>query len=440
MKEIKSIGLMSGTSVDGSVSAALIQTDGEHSIKRLANLDYAYETMGQSTLRPIHHFTKAGELAYRQAKGDHKKAFELYPQVLDQYLSETYANEDASQRANRLAELKAEFLVRIPERHQVDLETVIFSSTKFHAEAVEKLIQHNNLRTEEVSFIGYHGQTLYHAPFDGISIQVGDPQYLANRLGIPVAFEFRSQDIKHGGQGAPLAPIYHRALARQAGYDNLCILNLGGTANISIIPEANEHLIAFDTGPANGLIDKWMKEKANQAFDENSQYAFKGQVNAKALQVLLDKAILLRDGRSYLEVCPPKSLDIRDYHYHFPEMECLSLEDGCATLNAFTAACIARGLDWIKRDQLTIPQQWIVCGGGVFNLHLRQQIINAVKETQGIDIELKSADDVGWSSSAMEAELFAFLAVRVDRKLPLSFPRTTGVKLPLTGGMMFYPK
>lgn len=129
-----------------------------------------------------------------------------------------------------------------------------------------------------IDYVGYHGQALYHAPFDGITVQVGEPQILATRVGIPVVFNFRKNDVAHGGQGAPLAPVYHRALARQSGYDSICILNLGGTANISVIPSDGDAFLAFDTGPANGLIDKWVKERSATALptDKDSVLALRG--------------------------------------------------------------------------------------------------------------------------------------------------------------------
>lgn len=155
---------------------------------------------------------------------------------------------------------------------------------------------------------------------------------------------------------------------------------------------------------------------------------------------MMEKAIILSEGRNYLDIKPAKSLDIRDYNFDFPELRKLSVEDGCTTLNAFTAECIVRALEWVKAAGAPIPKTWVTCGGGTLNLHLCQQIRGAVSKACGFQIDLKSADALGWSSMAMEAELFAFLAVRVAKQLPITFPRTTGVREPMTGGKIFIPQ
>lgn len=421
---------MSGTSVDGSISAALIRTDGDQYVERIAVLEYTYESGAANALRPVHHLTKAAELAYREAHGDHTQACANYPQALERYFRETFPADSDVERASRRMLCEQEFFKRLPHHTAVSLDAVIECSTILHAEAVEQILSKSGLAGSAIALVGYHGQTLYHAPFDRITVQVGDAKYLARRVGIPVIYDFRANDIAHGGQGAPLAPVYHRALARKVGLESVCVLNLGGTANLTVVSEGGSAFRAFDTGPANGLIDKWVKERANQAFDEGSRFASKGRVVPQALQVLLDRAIVLPDGRNYLDIPAPKSLDIRDYHYNFPEVMSLSLEDGCATLNAFTAECVVRGLRGVSK----IPTRWVICGGGAKNVHVLAQLRQRVQSTYGVEIELLDADAVGWSSAAMEAELFAFLAVRCDRGLPISYPETTGVAEPLSGG------
>jgi anhydro-N-acetylmuramic acid kinase len=430
MQPVLSIGLMSGTSVDGSISVALIRTDGDGYVERIAVDEYTYESGATDALRPVHHFTKAAELAYRDAKGDYAGAAVQYPGAVERYFRETFPGDSDVERADRITRCEREFLTRLPHRSAVSLDAVIECSTTLHAEAVERILSKSGLPASAVALVGYHGQTLYHAPFHGVTVQVGDAEYVARRVGIPVIYDFRTNDIAHGGQGAPLAPVYHRALARKVGLESVCVLNLGGTANITVISENGASCIAFDTGPANGLIDTWVKERAHQAFDEGSTFASKGRVDPEALQVLLDRAIIVADGRNYLDLPIPKSLDIRDYHYNFPAVTKLSLEDGCATLNAFTAECIVRGLRYVP----TIPTRWVVCGGGSHNVHVLAQIRERVKSTYGLELELLDANTVGWSSAAMEAELFAFLAVRCDRGLPITYPETTGVSEPLTGG------
>jgi anhydro-N-acetylmuramic acid kinase len=435
MKAVKSIGLMSGTSIDGSISAALISTDGENEVQRLASIEYAYELGHLNPLRPIHHVTKAAELAYRVAKGDHKNASSVYPAQLKRYLQETFSSLTNSEIDSKLLEISEAFLKVTPGHSSVTLKAVIDKSTRLHVEAVEALLQQESIQRQEISFIGYHGQTLYHAPFEQITVQVGDPKFIADRTGIPVVYDFRSNDIANGGQGAPLAPVYHRALAKQDNLHDIAVLNLGGTANISLVSATDQAPLAFDTGPANALIDRWVKERLNQPFDAESQLAFKGVVNQTTLDSLLKKAIILSDGRNYLDLTPPKSLDIRDYHYQTPEFLKLSVEDGCATLNAFTAECIALGLKYSAK----IPTLWVACGGGVKNPHLLKTIQRRVSELYGVTIEIRTADALGWSSAAMEAELIAFLAVRSARGLPITFPSTTGVTKPLTGGRLVTP-
>jgi anhydro-N-acetylmuramic acid kinase len=307
------------------------------------------------------------------------------------------------------------------------------------------LLKELGVDRKQVDLIGYHGQTLYHSPtVDRCSVQVGEPKFMAQSCKIPVVFDFRSNDIANGGQGAPLAPVYHYALARQAGLEGVCVLNLGGTANLALIRGADRMgradggagLVgcrALDTGPANGLIDRWVKEKLGLAFDADSELANRGVVDSVALGVLLERAIVLGDGTNFLDVKGTKSLDIRDYCYDFPEFLKLSVEDGCATLNAFSAECIVRSLEGMG----DVPQRWIICGGGVHNRHLLAELARRIKERFGVQVELLSADSIGWSSALMEAEVFAFLAVRSLYGLPLSYPDTTGVRVPVSGGRLF---
>lgn len=440
------IGLMSGTSIDGAISAALIRTDGERHIERLGGINYEYESFSEAPERPIHHLTKAAELAFRAARGDLAKARIEYPDALKRYFKETFEiARDSPAFRSKLLTLKGAVLKRAQYFTELTLDSVIRCSTALHCEAVEALIRELGIDRERVDLIGYHGQTLYHSPkIDGCSVQVGEPQFMARRCKIPVVYDFRSNDIANGGQGAPLAPVYHYALARQAGFDALCVLNLGGTANLALISGSNKvgdsdsvgagllGCRALDTGPANGLIDRWVKERLGLAFDADSALANRGVVDSAALSVLLKRAIVLSDGSDFLSIKGAKSLDIRDYSYDFPEFLRLSVEDGCATLNAFSAECIVRSLEGLG----AIPQRWIVCGGGVHNSHLLAELARRIKERFGVRVELLSADSIGWSSALMEAELFAFLAVRSVKGLALSYPDTTGVSEPLSGGRL----
>jgi anhydro-N-acetylmuramic acid kinase len=353
-----------------------------------------------------------------------------YSAAIEQYVEATF-KDNLADWVRRLSEA---FFGEA--RRSVTLQDVIQTSARLHAEAAEHLLTELGAEAAHVAWIGYHGQTLYHAPFDHITVQVGDPQMLADRLGIPVVFDFRRNDIEHGGQGAPLAPVYHRALLDKAGLPSASILNLGGTANITVASRKSDAIFGFDTGPANGLIDKYVKEKAGLGLDVDSRLALVGSVSEPALHILLERGIRLSDGRNYLEIKPPKSLDIRDYHYDFPEFLRLQIEDGCATLNAFSAECIAIGLDWLDE----VPQDWILCGGGARNLHLKSEIQKRVEAKTNRSFRLLSADQAGWSAQGMEAELLAYLAVRSSRGLPLTFPGTTGVSAPLSGGKIFVPR
>lgn len=431
---MKSLGMMSGTSVDGSVSAAIIDTDGEDAVTRIATCECRYEEEGG--LRPVHHLVKAAEVAYRKAAGDHTRAAEGYQAALREYLAEVVGVGDGSVETT-LREIVEAFS---PGSSSVSLAQVVTRSTEVHLAAARAILKQTGISPKDISYVGYHGQTVYHDPFfNRVTVQVGEPELLAKELGIPVVYDFRSNDVASGGQGAPLAPVYHRALLRSSGISNAAVLNLGGTANVTVTSSTSDEMLGFDTGPANGLIDRYVKEKLGIALDKDSQLALRGTVSEKALKRLLSDAIILKDGRNFLEITPPKSLDIRDYTYAFPEFEALSVEDGCATLNAFTAECVACGVDWMRRLGFEPPRQWFGCGGGVFSPHLQEQLVQRLNSRVPEGVILRSADSVGWSAQGMEAELFAYLAVRSAKHLPITFPGTTGVKHAATGGRVVLP-
>lgn len=432
---MKALGMMSGTSIDGSVSAAIIETDGANSVQRLATAEYCYEA--DSGLRAIHHLTKAAEVAYRKAKGNAESADRAYSSALHEYIGSTFSLSGDSV-VRKISELSNAFS---GNGRSVGMSDIVQRSTEVHIEAARRVLQQSNLTTSEIDYIGYHGQTLYHDPFfNRVTVQVGDAQELANALQIPVVFDFRSNDVTFGGQGAPLAPAYHRALVRCAGIDSAAILNLGGTANVTVVSSKTEDMLGFDTGPANGLIDRYVKEKADIALDKDSRLASRGKVSEAAVSALVERSIILKDGRNFLRIQPPKSLDIRDYSFDVPELRALSIEDGCATLNAFTAECVAVGVSWIEKAGFDVPEKWIVCGGGTYSPHLRSQLETRLISRIGRSVTLLSADEIGWSAQGMEAELFAYLAVRSVNQLPLTFPGTTGVKEPMKGGRVYLPK
>jgi anhydro-N-acetylmuramic acid kinase len=290
-----------------------------------------------------------------------------------------------------------------------------------HAAAVQALLETAGMAAKDVAWLGFHGHTLLHRPAERRTWQTGDGALLARLTGIAVVSDFRSQDVAMGGQGAPLVPLYHLALARYAQLrPPLLVLNLGGVGNVTYIGgEDDSDLIAFDTGPGNALIDDWMLARAGRAQDEGGKVAAQGEVNAERLARLLDHA--------YFAQRPPKSLDRNDFAS--VAVEGLSLEDGAATLAAFTAASVARGLSHLPQR----PLRCLVCGGGRHNATLMKLL------TQHLNMPVESVEAVGWNGDHLEAEAFAFLAARALRGLPLSLPGTTGVSAPVSGGRVFRP-
>ncbi len=288
-----------------------------------------------------------------------------------------------------------------------------------HAAAVQALLQRAGMAAPEIAWLGYHGQTLLHRPAEGRTWQTGDGALLAKLTGIATVSDFRSADVAMGGQGAPLVPLYHAALARHAGLDApLLVLNLGGVGNVTYIGGSDERdLIAFDTGPGNALIDDWMQHHAGVAQDEGGAAAGRGTVNSERLARLLDHA--------YFAAPPPKSLDRNDFTA--AAVEGLSTEDGAATLAAFTAASVARGLGHLPQR----PLRCLVCGGGRHNATLMRLL------TQHLNMPVEAVEAVGWRGDSLEAEAFAFLAARAVRGLPLSLPGTTGVRVPVSGGRVY---
>ncbi len=296
-------------------------------------------------------------------------------------------------------------------------ETVL---TKKHAEAVQAFLSEHNLRREDIAVIGFHGQTVIHRPERGLTVQIGDGQQLADLTGAPVVFDFRAADMAAGGQGAPFAPAYHRALADMGDLPRpLAVVNLGGVANVTWIGEDGA-LLAFDTGPGNALIDDWMLRRTGEAIDRDGNAARSGIASQLALEDLLRHA--------YFTAPAPKSLDRNAFSLE--PIENLSVEDGAATLTAFTAAALAR-----SARQFPAPaKRWVLIGGGARNPAL-VEVIRRV-----ISADIQTGDDAGWRSDAIEAQAFAYLAVRSLYGLPLSFPGTTGVSAPQTGGVLVKPR
>lgn len=373
----RAIGLMSGTSLDG-VDVALIETDGEsvHVVKSRNNF-----------LEPL------GPTGYRAYEEDERTLLRLATRDAESVIL-------PSDRPGRLVE--AEDFV-----------------TRAHAEAVEKFLGENGLKPADIAVIGFHGQTVIHRPQSRISIQIGDGQALADRLGIPVVSDLRRADIEAGGQGAPLVPIFHKALAEAAGFEGpFGILNIGGVANATLI-DSQGNIVAFDTGPGNSLIDEWMQERENKNLDDGGRTAARGKPDETLLDWLLMHPFFKRK--------PPKSLD-RNWFSHKLAGQ-LSTEDGAATLTAFTARAVLLSLDHAQQR----PTRWVVAGGGARNGEL-MRLLNSL-----LDAEILMADTLGWSSAFLEAQAFAYLAMRSLKGLPITFPSTTGVAEPITGGVLARP-
>lgn len=270
-----------------------------------------------------------------------------------------------------------------------------------------------------IALAGVHGQTVLHkratAKARGATLQLMDAPSLQDKMGVPLAYDFRSDDVAAGGQGAPLAPAYHQALLSGLEHEAAAVLNLGGVANITARLPGGE-MLAFDTGPANGPIDEWVEGHDAGTHDEGGALAARGRVHEGLLMQLLD--------HPWFDVPAPKSLD--RYDFNASMVRGLSLEDGAATLTAFTANSVARSLNQLP----VMPECLIACGGGRHNPTLMSMLNDFVP------CDVVSAEHVGWRGDSIEAEAFAFLAARTLRGLPISWPKTTGAPNPMTGGRL----
>ena len=363
MSDVKAVlGLMSGTSLDG-IDIAALETDGKAHIKLLRDGFVPYQEETRSLLRTL----------------------------LDE--AADWPTEKMSHRAKWPTELMA-------------AEKAV---TQAHSEAVQAF-----LGDGEVSLVGFHGQTISHRPDEGFTLQIGDGQALATALQCDVVGQFRLADMAGGGQGAPLAPLYHAVLA---GSDRpLAVLNLGGVGNLTWLG-ADDAILAFDTGPANALLDDWVKQKTGAPYDKDGALARHGTVDEVALATLM--------AHPFFDTKPPKSLD--RLSFDGAAVLALSDADGAATLTAFSAEAVARGLVHCPE----LPSKVIMCGGGRHNKAL-SGMLRARTQIEFID-----CDALGWHGDSLEAQAFAWLAMRSVRKMPLSRPETTGVSEPVSGGVLF---
>lgn len=364
-KTLTAIGFMSGTSLDG-IDAAVVRTDG-----------HRVESLG-----PAHTYP--------------------YPETFRDQLRSL-----------------------LGQRPHADAAPVIEELTHRHFDAFADLLASHGLDRSRIDAIGFHGQTVLHAPDRRETFQIGDGQKLADLTDVRVVCDFRSADVRAGGEGAPLVPLYQRALARDLPKP-VAILNIGGVANVTWLGGSGEtderSILAFDTGPGNALIDDWVAARTGLPFDIDGRLSAAGEVRSD----LVDRWL----SHPYFRRRPPKSLDREAFASVKTDLAELSLEDGAATLTALTAGAIAKAMECFRERPLGV----LVTGGGRHNPTLLDRI--ARMTTLSVD----PVEVVGWRGDSLEAEAFAFLAVRSLRGLSLTLPTTTGVARPLTGGTVKHPR
>ncbi|WP_395664900.1 anhydro-N-acetylmuramic acid kinase [Methylocella sp.] len=291
--------------------------------------------------------------------------------------------------------------------------------TRRHAEAVKRFMDKNRFAAADVDVLGFHGQTVMHKPNKRLTVQIGDGEALAAATGLVTVHDFRANDVARGGQGAPLVPAFHSALCAAAGFARpALVVNIGGVSNVTFCAPGAPP-IACDAGPGNALIDDLMLARAGVAIDRDGRAALSGTVDQAALEALL--------ADPFFAAPPPKSLDRASMSGK--PVEDLPTDDAAATLSAFTAEAIARALKLMPAEAAIA----VVCGGGARNAAIMGEL------ERRLPCRVAPASDFGWSIDAMEAQAFAYLAVRRLKDLPISFPTTTGVEEPLTGGVIARP-
>ena len=370
------IGLMSGTSMDG-VDASLIRSNG------------------------IDEFTNILDKYYEYDDNLHQGLIDLRNLIL--------VDEDLRKYSNRLSELEREITI-------------------FHSKVVNEISLKYN---DEIDFIGFHGQTIFHNPEKKITKQLGEGNLLSQIVNKRVIYDFRQKDLKNNGQGAPLTPIFHHLLSQNINKKYkiefpVCFINIGGISNITKISKKNEaveeNLEAFDSGPGNCLIDEWIRKNSNKNFDLGGSIAKSGKINQLILNQIIDNFKI----ESY-----EKSLDIKDFDISFARG--LSLEDGCATITNFTAYLIAKGIEHSNLNG-TKPIKYLVCGGGRKNSFLIQNIKDYLSNNKNISLD--TIDKYSYDGDYVESQAFGYLAIRSFLNLPISFPKTTGCKTPTVGGKL----
>lgn len=291
--------------------------------------------------------------------------------------------------------------------------------TEIHVKTIDALLQQAGVHPSGVDVVGFHGQTILHRPERRLTVQIGDGELLARRLKIPVVYDFRAADVAAGGQGAPLVPAFHRALLRAFDDGPIVVVNIGGVANVTYI-DGNAEPIAFDTGPGNAPMDELMLSRSGKPMDEGGAVAASGVADASLIAAAL--------AHKFFALDPPKSLDRADFERF--DLNALSLPDALATAAGIIASSIALSRKHFPKE----PKRWIIAGGGARN----PTLVKLLREKLA-PARVQTAEEIGWQSSAVEAQAFAFLAVRSIKNLPLSFPKTTGVSAPMTGGVLIRP-
>jgi anhydro-N-acetylmuramic acid kinase len=370
------IGLMSGTSMDG-VDVSLIRSDGINQFINVLDEYFEYnESLQQQLIELRNLISNINDL-------------KLY--------------------SSRLNELEREM-------------------TLFHSKIV---IDISSKYQDEVDFVGFHGQTIFHNPEQKISKQLGDGKLMSQLVKKKIIYNFRQEDMINKGQGAPLTPIFHNLLSKKINENHqidfpICFLNIGGISNITKIIKKDEKLEdnieAFDSGPGNCMIDEWVRKNSKNNFDESGSIAKSGKIN----QLILNQAIDNFKIDSF-----DKSLDVKDFDISF--VRGLSLEDGCATITNFTAYLIAKGIEHANGSNVE-PIKFLVCGGGRKNTFLIQTIKDYLLHKK--NISLNSIDNYDLNGDYIESQAFGYLSIRSFLKLPISYPKTTGCELPTVGGKL----
>ena len=365
-----SLGLMSGTSMDG-VDASVIRSDGENNYEPILDKYFEYDEV-------------------------------IYSDLLN-LRDKINSTKDLTINSYQISELERKI-------------------TLFHAKISKEIIKNVGI---DVDLVGFHGQTIFHNAQEKISKQIGDGNLLSSLLKKEVVYNFRENDILNGGQGAPLAPIFHNLLVNQNQIEKpACVLNIGGIANITIVVSMNnEDLISFDVGPGNCLLDEWVRRHTQMKYDENGKASNTG----KTSEVILNQAI---DNFDNISNQKKLSFDIKDFDLSF--VKGLSYEDGLSTLVDFAAIIIhqsiLKSIKTKENEKLLI----IVCGGGRKNLSL----MDSIRKRLPKNISLKIIDDYKIDGDFIESQAFAYLAIRSALKKKISYPNTTGVQKSCVGGIL----